>query len=170
MTHVPNISADQLKTLLQQQSCLLVDVREPEEFASFHLPGSISIPLSRLTQCGLAVPGGTTAVVTICARGYRSAEAAKQLILAGIPHVQSLEGGLQAWQASAQPQSACKASAGFDRPRSILFGLIHVGCAGLALAWDPSWALGNLALGLGMVLNGLMGWCGLSLWFNKPSS
>lgn len=169
MTKIPKLTPAGLKALLDEQSCLLIDVREPEEFAAFHLPGSVSLPLAELAQSGLQVPNRFTTVVTICARGYRSAEAAKQLIEAGVANVHSLEGGLQAWQVGSDMVPTCATSVGFDRPRSVLFGTIHTVFAGLALVVDSQWALGNLALGLGMIANGLMGWCGLSLWFRNRS-
>lgn len=169
MTNVPKVTPDQLKAMLRNQSCLLVDVREPEEFSGFHIAGSISLPLTELARSGLAVPGSCTAVITICARGYRSGEAAKRLIRSGISNVHSLEGGLQAWQESSASIAVCPAVAGFDRPRSILFGMAHVVFAGLTLSLSPQWVLGNLALGAGMILNGLTGWCGLSLWFRNPN-
>lgn len=63
---------------------LVVDVREPDEFAAGHLPGALSVPLSTLPA---AIAGGDLPrdrpLTVICARGGRAARAAAILAEAG---------------------------------------------------------------------------------------
>jgi phage shock protein E len=67
---------------LVAQGAEIIDVREPSEFANGHIPNSKNIPLSKI---GAAIPDlqGKT-VITVCASGMRSGNAAAQLKRAGI--------------------------------------------------------------------------------------
>lgn len=72
-----------------------IDVRSPAEFHDFHLPGTINIPLDQLAQnMGQLLKEKT--MVTICAKGIRSARASEFLLASGFDTV-NLEGGLDNW-------------------------------------------------------------------------
>jgi glyoxylase-like metal-dependent hydrolase (beta-lactamase superfamily II) len=73
----------------------LLDVREPEEVASWSLPGAVNIPLGELTERLGELPPGA-AVVTVCASGNRSRIAAELLEAAGL-EVSNLTGGMASW-------------------------------------------------------------------------
>ncbi|GAA4353460.1 molybdopterin-synthase adenylyltransferase MoeB [Hymenobacter saemangeumensis] len=77
---------------------LLLDVREPAEYAAGHLPGALLLPLSELPNRATELPEGP--LVVYCQRGGRSARAAallrEELGRAG---VQELAGGYEAWLA-----------------------------------------------------------------------
>jgi rhodanese-related sulfurtransferase len=163
------VTAEQLQDWLRTRSVLLIDVRALSEFHDAHLPGAIHIPLDSIgPQLRDQIPGADTTVVTICAHGFRSRTAAERLRALGLKQVYSLAGGMQAFAQTPSTASACSIqSSGFDRPRSIIYGAIHCVGAALALLQDPQWAYLNLFLGAGMVLNGLIGWCGLSLIFRR---
>ena len=47
------VTYDQVATGLAEQSIVLVDIREPDEFVSGHVPGAINLPLSKLTPAAL---------------------------------------------------------------------------------------------------------------------
>ncbi|WP_407924180.1 ThiF family adenylyltransferase [Corynebacterium occultum] len=81
------------------EGALLIDVREPEEFANFIIPGAVNVPLARITEEGF-VPAGVHAdapVVIYCAGGVRSAKAVRALQEAGVSGPVSLAGGIDAW-------------------------------------------------------------------------
>ncbi len=42
-----DIDHDELVQAMRDKSCVVVDVREPHEFAGGHIPGAINLPLSR---------------------------------------------------------------------------------------------------------------------------
>ena len=81
---------------------MLVDVREPREFAAGHLPGAINMPMSELDRRLAELPAGSTAVF-MCRSGGRSLRACGQALRAGAVTPVQLEGGLLAWAAEVDP-------------------------------------------------------------------
>jgi rhodanese-related sulfurtransferase len=84
---------------LVADGALLVDVREPDEFAAGHAPGATNVPLDMLDPA--ALPRGRT-IVTTCRTGHRGAIAAARLQAAGLD-VRNLAGGMTAWAAAGLP-------------------------------------------------------------------
>ncbi|WP_394696938.1 rhodanese-like domain-containing protein [Pseudoxanthomonas japonensis] len=100
--------------LVAQRSGIVIDVREPAEYAQGHLPGAINLPRGVLefqihahpamactTSEALAVPDRD--VVLYCLTGGRSALAAESLQSLGFTRVRSLAGGLIAWRNAGHP-------------------------------------------------------------------
>ena len=81
---------------------LLVDVREPREFAAGHLPGAINMPMSGLDRRLTELAAGSTAVF-MCRSGGRSLRACGAALRAGAVTPVQLEGGLLAWAAEVDP-------------------------------------------------------------------
>ena len=79
-------------------SFVLVDVREPREFAARHLEGACNIPLGELER-RLAEFAGEGTPVFLCRSGLRSLAACAIALRAGIVSPGHLEGGLLAWAA-----------------------------------------------------------------------
>ena len=78
---VNDLDIDDIKTGLSDGSILLVDVREPHEFAAGHIPGSVSRPLSRFDPADLPNEPGKRIVLS-CAAGVRFNDAT--IALAGV--------------------------------------------------------------------------------------
>lgn len=99
---VPEISVDQLVRERAGSSVQVVDVREAEEWAAGHIPGSVLIPMgdiaARQRELDPDVP-----VVTVCRSGQRSLYSAEELLQAGFRDVKSLAGGVIAWAEAGQP-------------------------------------------------------------------
>ncbi len=72
----------------------ILDVRTPEEWNEYHVPGSTLIPLDQLSNRVAEVPKDKE-VVVVCRSGNRSATGRDVLLKAGYPQVTSLAGGLQ---------------------------------------------------------------------------
>ena len=81
---------------------LLLDVRNPREFAAKHIPGSVNIPLNHLQERMAEIPRYRRIAVH-CAGGYRSSIAASILHQYGITHLIEIAGGLAAWDAAQLP-------------------------------------------------------------------
>ncbi len=91
---------------------LIVDVREPDEFAAMHVDGSLNVPRGILeSACEWeyeeTVPELVKArdreVVVVCRSGYRSVLAAHSMLLLGYSNVASLQTGLRGWKDYEQP-------------------------------------------------------------------
>ena len=84
---------------------LLIDVREPDEFASppGHLPGAINIPLPELSRRVAEVTAQSRPVVLVCKTDRRSAKAAETLLAAGVADVAVLRGGTDGWHQRGLP-------------------------------------------------------------------
>ena len=81
---------------------MLIDVREPREFAAGHLPGAVNMPMSELGRRLPELPAGATAVF-MCRSGGRSLNACGQALRAGVAAPIQLDGGLLAWAAEVDP-------------------------------------------------------------------
>jgi rhodanese-related sulfurtransferase len=73
----------------------VIDVREPFEYVTGHVPGAVLLPLSQVHAHLPELPRGER-VFVICASGNRSKTAASWLISAGIEAV-SVAGGTGGW-------------------------------------------------------------------------
>jgi rhodanese-related sulfurtransferase len=79
---------------------VLVDVREPAEYAAERIAGSKLVPLSALNPS--AIPTDSP-VIFHCGTGKRSAMAIHLAQQAGLSHSEHLAGGIQAWKAAGLP-------------------------------------------------------------------
>jgi molybdopterin/thiamine biosynthesis adenylyltransferase len=79
---------------------VVVDVREPEEWAAGHIPGAKHVPRSYLeSRIEGTVPDHAQHVIVYCASGNRSAWATRTLIEdLGYEHVESMTGGFTLWK------------------------------------------------------------------------
>ena len=66
------VGPDALQAMLRDGAAMIVDVREPDEFAAGHIPGAHNLPLSRFDPAQLPDPGGNRLILS-CAGGKRSA-------------------------------------------------------------------------------------------------
>lgn len=96
------VTAGELAAMLRNGSVLVVDVREPDEFAAGHIPGAMNLPLSRFDAAQLPKAGGKTLVLN-CLGGKRSAMALSRCAAAEAKVDTHLAGGFGAWQAAGLP-------------------------------------------------------------------
>ena len=91
---------------------ILLDVREPEEFARLRIPGSVNVPRGVLEQScewdyDETLPelasGREQEIVVICRSGKRSVLAADMLLQMGFGNVVSLKTGVRGWNDYEQP-------------------------------------------------------------------
>ena len=91
------ITVQELKTRLDQgDKIVLVDVREPWEFATAKIEGAILIPLATIPQ-SLDKLDRNAEIVCHCHHGMRSADATAFLQQQGFKSVKNLVGGIDAW-------------------------------------------------------------------------
>ncbi len=80
---------------------LLLDVREPEEWATGRIAGARLVPLGVLGDHLPSLPRDR-AIVVYCKAGVRGAKAADQLRGAGFTNVANLAGGILAWKGNGE--------------------------------------------------------------------
>jgi hydroxyacylglutathione hydrolase len=81
---------------------LVLDIRNPREWAARHIDGSVNIPLNHLQERIGEIPQDRRIAVH-CAGGYRSSIAASILHQYGLTHLIEMAGGLAAWEAAQLP-------------------------------------------------------------------
>ncbi len=92
----PSIDIVELDRLLTAGEVRLIDVREPAEFKSGHVPGAINVPLGRIdSQIPKLKKDKPYAV--ICQSGHRSNGGVRILMDAGFTDAVSVQGGTGAW-------------------------------------------------------------------------
>ena len=79
---------------------VLLDVREPDEWAAGHAPDAVHLPLAGVGEAAATFAGQE--VFTVCRSGGRSAKAAEMLAQAGV-NVRNVAGGMTAWAAAGLP-------------------------------------------------------------------
>ncbi|MGQ9850456.1 MAG: rhodanese-like domain-containing protein [Aggregatilineaceae bacterium] len=95
-----NVSVDDLAVeMIEKPDLLIVDVRQPEEYAESHLPGAINIPLRDLARNLDALPDLNAPIVVYCGTAFRSSIAMTALQVLGYTNVRSMKGGFNAWTA-----------------------------------------------------------------------
>lgn len=97
-TAFQNVSVRELYAASESDRILL-DVREPFEFAEGHIPGSILMPLGRVAVEAGDLPRDAT-VYVICRSGNRSVTASEILVQLGFTDVRNVMGGILAWQSA----------------------------------------------------------------------
>ncbi|MBB3042317.1 rhodanese-like domain-containing protein [Nocardioides sp. LMS-CY] len=99
MTQIPTVAVDGVPDPLPE-GLVVLDVREPVEWAYGHIEGALHIPLSLLPLRLDELPAGQTLVV--CKIGGRSAQAVSWLQQQGYDAV-NLAGGMLDWEGAGRP-------------------------------------------------------------------
>jgi rhodanese-related sulfurtransferase len=97
---VIDLDREAIKQGLREGSFVLVDVREPHEFAAGHIPGAVSHPLSSFDPTALPED---KRIVFSCAAGVRSVRAIEVAQAAGRDIREHYKGGFKDWAASGEP-------------------------------------------------------------------
>jgi rhodanese-related sulfurtransferase len=90
-----------LKNLLENPQTVLVDVREPSEYRSGHIPNAINIPLRSLAHNLEQIPRDRP-VVLYCSSGYRSAMGVMTLHLLNYDNVQGFPPSFVGWKTAGE--------------------------------------------------------------------
>jgi rhodanese-related sulfurtransferase len=96
-----DLDIDEVKEGLASGRITLVDVREPQEYAAGHIPGSVSQPLSTFDPDELRGLKGR--IVFSCASGIRSVRAIELARAAGLDLSEHYRGGFKEWAMMGEP-------------------------------------------------------------------
>jgi rhodanese-related sulfurtransferase len=154
----PRVVAERLR----RGEVVLVDIREPDEFAREHIAGAVAAPLSRFEAAHLKLEPGRD-VVFHCRSGGRTSSACDRLAGAADGPAFVLEGGLEAWKRQKLPVVA-------DRRRPIeVMRQVQITAGSLVLAGvvlgvfvHPAFLGLSAFVGAGLAFAGASGWCGMA--------
>jgi rhodanese-related sulfurtransferase len=110
MPDVPQLEVEEVER--RSPEAVVLDVREPQEYAHGHVPGALNLPQAELASRMNEVPRDRP-VLVICQSGYRA--------------LRSAQGGTAAWQASGKPLAVGDTS--LDKPRIAESEWVHAGGA-----------------------------------------
>src|SRR3954465_10122483 len=96
---IREVDTAEAERAIAEPGVVVLDVREPDEYAQGALPGAVHIPRGHLeAQIENRIADHEAPVVVYCAGGTRSAFAAKTLGELGYTNVVSMKGGFNQWK------------------------------------------------------------------------
>ena len=100
----PWVNPAQATHLINREDALVIDVREPGEYAAGHVLGAKNVPLARLDgAAGELGKRKDRPVIVYCDGGDRSGKAIAALKKQGHTRLANLSGGIGAWQQAGLP-------------------------------------------------------------------
>jgi len=98
------ITVDHLKAALASaQKPVLLDVREPWEYQTSHIEGSLLIPMAEVPARAFNELDEEDNILVLCHHGARSLSVAVWLRNQGFDKAQSIAGGIDAWSRAIDP-------------------------------------------------------------------
>jgi len=98
----PEVTIDDLESLMASTSAALLDCREAWEYQMGHVPGALHIPLGEIAGRVGELPHDRR-IMVICQVGGRSLTATDFLLAHGFEGAASVAGGTTAWVRSGRP-------------------------------------------------------------------
>ena len=98
------ISPTDTAALLKDGKARLIDVREPWEFATAKIDGSVLIPMGDVPARAHQELDPDERVVVLCHHGARSLNVTVWMRNQGFENAQSLRGGIEAWSTEVDPK------------------------------------------------------------------
>jgi len=102
VSDAPSLATEEAPAWLREHGALVVDVREPEEYAQGHLPGAISVPQAELASRLEDLPRDRDLLV-VCEAGTRSMRATAFLRSMGFNRAVNLLRGTDDWRQAGHP-------------------------------------------------------------------
>lgn len=91
-------------TKMNDDSLVVLDVREPHEFNKSHIESALNIPLGKIEEkLPTLEKYKHNAIIVTCQTGARSVAACKTLTKAGFDKVFNMQGGMQSWEDNKLP-------------------------------------------------------------------
>ncbi|WP_341704499.1 rhodanese family protein [Ferrovibrio sp.] len=162
MSLLPKITPQILQQHLQDGTAILIDIREPAEYAREHIRGARLVPLAGIDAHDFDAERDRIAVFT-CRSGNRTALNAGRLLAKGFREAYLLDGGLDAWKQAGLPVHF-DARVPLDLQRQVQIGAGGLALLGAILAFlvHPAFILLSGFVGAGLLMAGLTGFCGMA--------
>ena len=159
---VHKLSPQQVRERIDGGLAVLVDIREPDEFARSHVKGAQSQPLSTWEKAHLSIDPDADVIFT-CRSGMRTAGACDRLAARVSGEAFVLDGGLDAWAKAGLPvETDVDAPMEIMRQVQIAAGSLVLigGLLGFLVA--PEWFGLSAFVGAGLTFAGVSGFCGMA--------
>lgn len=169
---VEAVSPRQAMDWLAAGQAVLIDVREPDEFAAAHIPYALSAPLARTTAIlrDMDLPADRK-IVFQCQKGGRGGQACAAVGASapGGQPVFNLDGGIEAWRDAGLPLVATEAASRLSifRQVQIVVGLLVVVSVLAGFAFGPAGFVVAGLFGAALATAGVTGWCGMAILLNR---
>lgn len=156
------LSPAEVRTRLDAGRAVLVDIREPDEFARSHIRGAQSQPLSQWEAAHLAVDPDADVIFT-CKSGMRTAGACDRLAARVSGDAFVLDGGLDGWTKAGLPVET-DADAPLEIMRQVQIAAGSLVLIGVLLGYSvaPAWFGLSAFVGAGLTFAGITGFCGMA--------
>jgi rhodanese-related sulfurtransferase len=156
------LSPQQVRERMDAGRAVLVDIREPDEFARTRVKGAQSQPLSIWEKAHLTIDPDADVIFT-CRSGMRTAGACDRLAARVSGDAYVLDGGLEAWTKQGFPvETDADAPLEIMRQVQIAAGsLVLIGTL-LGFLIAPAWFGLSAFVGAGLTFAGVTGFCGMA--------
>ena len=96
------ITVQEAQEMMGRDDVVVIDVREPHEYAGGHVPDAKLIPVNSVYARREELPKDKD-IIMVCQVGQRSALASEMAAAAGLTRLFNLEGGTDAWVKAGNP-------------------------------------------------------------------
>ena len=102
---IPYVSVEELRRLQTNDTVLILDSREENEFAVSHINNALFVGFNDFSseEISDSIQNKNTAVIVYCSLGIRSEEIGEKLKKAGFTNVKNLYGGIFEWKNAGYP-------------------------------------------------------------------
>jgi len=102
--NITTISVGEAKALFDKGGVIFLDIREPKEYKSGHIPGAINVPRGLLEfTIGKEMPDKNAQAVVYCRSDGRSSLGTDTLVKMGYKSLKNMDGGWKAWTKAGYP-------------------------------------------------------------------
>ena len=156
------LEPQQVRERIEAGRAVLVDIREPDEFARSHITGAQSHPLSTWEKAHLSINPDADVIFT-CRSGMRTAGACDRLAARVNGDAFVLDGGLDAWAKAGLPV-ANDADAPMEIMRQVQIAAGSLVLLGVLVGFivAPVWFGLAGFVGAGLTFAGVTGYCGMA--------
>lgn len=97
------VDSAEIRQWMDAGQAVVIDVREPNEYAAENIPGAINMPLSSFDPAKVPAPSDKKLVIH-CRSGARCGMAAEKLVAAGYTgEINRMSGGIFGWKSAGGP-------------------------------------------------------------------
>lgn len=162
MSAINTIDAATAKQL-HASSAMFIDVREPAEHNTKHIPSSLLMPLGKINAADLAA-FDTDNIVIYCQKGMRGNKACEKLLEQNPKlKLHNVAGGIEAWEAANfEIAKGTSNVLPLDRQVQITIGTLVFCFSLLAHFYSANFNFAAAFIGAGLLFAGLSGFCGLA--------